>query len=53
MNYAASRLQLHRETVNDAISHIKSMASSCPNTKLVLGGYSQGATVTISWPGFR
>ncbi len=30
---------------NDAISHIKSMASSCPNTKLVLGGYSQGATV--------
>lgn len=46
VNYAASRLQLHGgDGANDAISHIKSMASSCPNTKLVLGGYSQGATV--------
>ncbi|OSC42968.1 cutinase family protein [Mycobacterium decipiens] len=46
VNYAASRLQLHGgDGANDTISHIKSMASSCPNTKLVLGGYSQGADV--------
>ena len=30
---------------NDAISHVKSAVSSCPNTKIVLGGYSQGASV--------
>ncbi|CAM4130195.1 Cutinase [Mycobacterium basiliense] len=46
VNYAASRLQLHTgDGANDVISHVKSMASSCPNTKLVLGGYSQGADV--------
>ncbi|MCV7199737.1 cutinase family protein [Mycobacterium angelicum] len=46
VNYAASRLQLHTgDGANDAISHIKSMAASCPNTKIVLGGYSQGADV--------
>jgi cutinase len=46
VNYPASRLQLHTgDGANDAISHIKSMASSCPNTKIVLGGYSQGADV--------
>nr|WP_277396102.1 cutinase family protein [Mycobacterium gordonae] len=31
--------------IRDAGSHIQSMASSCPNTKEVLGGYSQGAAV--------
>ena len=31
--------------VNDASAHIRSMAASCPNTKLVLGGFSQGAAV--------
>lgn len=46
VNYSASRLQLHGgDGANDVISHVKSMASSCPNTKIVLGGYSQGADV--------
>lgn len=31
--------------IRDASSHIESMAASCPNTKEVLGGYSQGAAV--------
>lgn len=29
---------------NDIAAHVRSMASSCPNTRLVIGGYSLGAT---------
>lgn len=46
VNYAASRLQLHGgDGANDTINHVKDMAGKCPDTKLVLGGYSQGASV--------
>jgi cutinase len=31
---------------NDMSGHIQYMASNCPNTRLVLGGYSLGAAVT-------
>lgn len=30
---------------NDATAHINSLVANCPKTKIVLGGYSQGATV--------
>lgn len=46
VNYKASKLQLHGgDGAKDAISHIKSTVASCPDTKIVLGGYSQGASV--------
>jgi Cutinase len=31
--------------INDAGNHVESMAANCPRTKMVLGGYSQGAAV--------
>jgi len=31
--------------IRDAANHIEATAASCPNTKMVLGGYSQGAVV--------
>ncbi len=31
--------------VNDAAAHVQSMAANCPNTRMVLGGFSQGAAV--------
>ena len=46
VNYAADTLQVHGgDGANDAISQVKSTVSSCPNTKIVLGGFSQGASV--------
>ncbi|WP_437339828.1 cutinase family protein [Mycobacterium asiaticum] len=46
VNYAASKLQLHGgDGANDTISHVKKTAAACPSTKIVLGGYSQGASV--------
>jgi cutinase len=30
---------------NDASAHIQGTVANCPNTKIVLGGYSQGSTV--------
>jgi cutinase len=31
--------------VNDSSVHVQSTAANCPNTKMVLGGFSQGAAV--------
>jgi cutinase len=31
--------------VNDAGNHVEHMAATCPNTKMVLGGFSQGAAI--------
>lgn len=46
VNYPAGRLQLGGgDGANDVINHVKDMAGKCPSTKLVLGGYSQGASV--------
>jgi cutinase len=46
VNYAASKLQLHGgDGANDTIDRVKKSVETCPNTKIVLGGYSQGADV--------
>ena len=53
VNYAASgefgdRIEFARTVVDgirDAGTHVESMAANCPNTRMVLGGYSQGAVV--------
>jgi cutinase len=46
VNYKAGKLQLHGgDGAKDAIAHIKSTVAACPNTKIVLGGYSQGASI--------
>ena len=33
------------EGIRDAGAHVQSTAATCPNTRMVLGGYSQGAAV--------
>jgi cutinase len=46
VNYDAGKLQLHGgDGAKDAIAHIKSTVAACPNTEIVLGGYSQGASI--------
>ncbi|MBV9090764.1 MAG: cutinase family protein [Mycobacteriaceae bacterium] len=53
VNYAASSdfaggLDFARTVVDgirDAGAHVESTAANCPNTRIVLGGYSQGAVV--------
>jgi cutinase len=53
VDYAASGDFTDREAfagtvvagVKDAGAHVQSTATNCPNTKIVLGGYSQGAVV--------
>lgn len=46
VNYPASYNFLAAvDGVNDARNHIASLAANCPNTKIALGGFSQGAAV--------
>lgn len=46
VNYPAGRLQLGGgDGANDVIKRVKAAADVCPDTQLVLGGYSQGASV--------
>lgn len=53
VNYLASdqfndRMEFARSVVDgirDAGSHVQATATGCPNTKIVLGGFSQGAVV--------
>lgn len=47
VNYAASVSQLSAGPgATDMTNHVKAVAQQCPNTVFVLGGYSQGASVT-------
>jgi cutinase len=46
VNYPASdQWSTGLDGIRDAGAHVVSMAGSCPNTKMVLGGFSQGAAV--------
>ena len=46
VNYPADyNFLLAGEGANDASAHVQYMMGACPNTRLVLGGYSQGAAV--------
>jgi cutinase len=47
VNYPASDdyAKSASDGANDASAHVQYMAANCPNTKMVLGGFSQGAAV--------
>ena len=46
VNYPATReWETGLDGIRDAGAHVVSMAHDCPNTKMVLGGFSQGAAV--------
>jgi cutinase len=46
VNYPASTgFQSVLDGIRDAVNHVEFMAATCPNTKMVLSGYSQGAAV--------
>ena len=46
VNYLASYDFLAAaDGANDASAYIQNVVNTCPNTKLVLGGYSQGAAI--------
>jgi cutinase-like protein len=46
VNYPASLdFATAADGVIDATNHVRDMAANCPNTKMVLSGYSQGAAV--------
>jgi cutinase-like protein len=46
VNYPASNeWETGLDGIRDATAHVVSMAGSCPKTKMVLGGFSQGAAV--------
>ncbi|MET0452138.1 MAG: cutinase family protein [Mycobacterium sp.] len=52
VNYPASDEFLQAAVgANDASAHIQGTVANCPTTKIVLGGYSQGAAVidAITW----
>jgi cutinase len=54
VNYAAAdnfseRLAFAKtviDGINDEATHVEATAANCPNTRIVLGGYSQGAVVS-------
>ncbi|UWW09779.1 cutinase family protein [Mycolicibacterium brumae] len=53
VDYKATITQRHSGAgAKDAIKRIESTVDSCPNTKIVLGGYSQGASVVNIVAGF-
>ena len=46
VNYPASTdFPTALDGIRDAGTHVESMATNCPKTRMVLGGYSQGAAV--------
>jgi len=54
VNYAANVSQSSAGPgATDMSNHISSVAAQCPNTRFVIGGYSQGATVTSIAAGIR